>query len=175
MFAQNLATITKLASDAACSLANLSTAGSTACDCGNAQCRAGPFQFLVAHPRQQPEEPEKPENLEPEPEPARLRTLHFGDIDESEVLLCICSFLPTKDLGRLACVSRMFGQKRSWALGAAADPEGGGDSEMRSVVEESAWRWVAALPELSRSEQPAPNWLRRKHELAAQQATAEMV
>jgi hypothetical protein len=140
MFAQNLATITKLASDAASSVANLSTAGSTACDCGNAQCRAGPFQFLVAHPQK----------LEPEPEPARPRTLHFGDIDESEVLLCICSFLPTKDLGRLACASRMFGQKRAWAQGAAAinNPEGGGDLEMRSVVEESARRRLVGLPEV---------------------------
>ena len=50
MFARNLETVTKLASDAATALTS-STAGTTACDCGLGLCGVTPFQFLVGHPR----------------------------------------------------------------------------------------------------------------------------
>lgn len=176
MFQQNLATITKLASDAATSLANLSTAGSTACDCGDAQCRGGsPFQFLIGHPQQHlpnPEiyEPTDPEQLELQSEPGRLCTPGLGDIEELEVLLYICSFLPPKDLGRLACVARKFGQKMEWPRDLAYKPDGPNVLVTRSVVEESARRWVAALS-AGRSELASTSWMRQKHDLMVTQAT----
>ena len=77
MFAQNLATITKLASDAATSLSNLSTAGSTACDCGDAQCgaAASPFRFLIGHPQPEQRPPATTHEPEPEPEQAPAEAL----------------------------------------------------------------------------------------------------
>ena len=66
--------------------------------------------------------------------------LGLGAIEEIEVLLHICSFLESlKDLGRLACVSRTFGHRLWWPC---ADESGGGELELRSIVEEAARRWM---------------------------------
>ena len=62
----------------------------------------------------------------------------LGVIEDPEVLLFICGFLEPKELSRLAGVSRGFGRKTQWA---ALE---GGEPEMRSLVEESARRWVLA-------------------------------
>ena len=69
MFARNLETVTKLASDAATALTS-STAGTTACDCGLGLCGVGgPFQFLVGHPRRSAAVPPPAGAAGPEPEP----------------------------------------------------------------------------------------------------------
>ena len=44
------------------------------------------------------------------PEAAPAATLGLGGL-EREMLLGICSFLALRDLGRLACVSRLFGRR----------------------------------------------------------------
>ena len=100
-------------------------------------------------------EPQPEDNDEPPPT--------LGDIEEQEVLLTICAQLESpQDLGRLACVSRAFGGPTMWV---------GGGSQSRSVVEESARRWVLARTpsaEGTRSigEQRGRGcWLRRMHEL----------
>ena len=86
----------------------------------------------------------------------------LGSIEEVEVLVRICSFLALKALGRLSCVSRIFGRKTSWK-GNVVDGDG---TEQRSVVDETARRWVSACPD---EEQAAvmhwPGWLRRMHEI----------
>ena len=84
--------------------------------------------------------------------------LSLADLEESELLVRICSRLSTKDLGRLACVSAIFGRETAWSRGRGA--------EQRSVVEESARRWVVAR---SGEEQEVVAqwacWLRRMHEI----------
>jgi hypothetical protein len=64
----------------------------------------------------------------------------FGGIEEQEVLVHICSFLLDcpADLSRLACASSAFGRKTIWA----GNEVGGGSQGERSVVEESARRWL---------------------------------
>jgi ubiquitin-protein ligase len=74
----------------------------------------------------------------------------------------ICSFLDPNDLGHLACVSASFGRKVSWrnTVDSAA-------TELRSVVEEAARRWVVArLDEGQTWSGPVQRtWLGRMHEL----------
>lgn len=93
----------------------------------------------------------------------------FDLLEDVEVLLIICCFLEPKDLGRLARVSRLFGGKIQWR-----SSEAGTAKESRSVVEESARRWVLGRSwildawTLGRKE-PAPpegkSWLRRMHDI----------
>eukprot|EP01043_Picozoa_sp_COSAG02_P039401 COSAG02_NODE_3107_length_7352_cov_61.084930_6_plen_465_part_01 len=76
-----------------------------------------------------------------EPEPSEGEFTVFGDIKELEVIVRICGYLSSpKDLGHLACVSRGFGNKVLWSSEGACEQLG----SMRSVVEESARRWVLA-------------------------------
>ena len=86
----------------------------------------------------------------------------LGVIEDPEVLLFICSFLEPKELSRLAGVSRGFGRKTQWAA-----PEGG-EPEMRSLVEESARRWVLARRPPQAGWQ---SWLRRMHSVSTCQLT----
>eukprot|EP01043_Picozoa_sp_COSAG02_P008324 COSAG02_NODE_264_length_26618_cov_244.096459_8_plen_182_part_00 len=170
MFAQNLATITKLATDAATSLSNLSTAGSTACDCGDAQCgaAASPFRFLIGHsqPQRSAVEPTREPEPKPEPEP-EVAPAGLGNIVDSEVLVHICSFLAPKDLGRLACAARCFSTKVEWS--------GSSSPEMRSVIEESVRRWAMASMQTGEQEQAEEmnSWLRRKQILVLKQSSAD--
>jgi hypothetical protein len=82
--------------------------------------------------------------LRPKPEMLRL-----GDIEELEVLLAICVFLVPKELANLACVSRCFGKHIAWAADEGIEPE------WRSVVEESARRWVLEHQSVWASSWPA--------------------
>ncbi len=66
----------------------------------------------------------------------KQKILRLGDIEELEVLLAICGFLLPKELAKLACVSRCFGRRIAWAADDGTEPE------WRSIVEESARRWV---------------------------------
>ena len=76
-----------------------------------------------------------------EPEPSEGEFTVFGDIKELEVIVRICGYLSSpKDLGHLACVSRGFGNKVLWPSAGACEQL----VSMRSVVEESARRWVLA-------------------------------
>ena len=86
----------------------------------------------------------------------------LGVIEDAEVLLFICGFLEPKELSRLAGVSRGFGRKREWA---ALE---GGEPEMRSLVEESARRWVLARRPPQAGWQ---SWLRRMHGVSTCQLT----
>ena len=102
---------------------------------------------------------------EPQPEPEdNGETPTLGSIEEQEVLVAICAQLQSpQDLGRLACVSRAFGGPTQWA---------GGGSESRSVVEESARRWVLARTPgagstRSEGEQRGRSWLWRMHFIQA--------
>ena len=72
----------------------------------------------------------------------------LGVIEDAEVLLFICGFLEPKELSRLAGVSRGFGRKTQWA---ALE---GGEPEMRSLVEESARRWVLGRLRVESAGQP---------------------
>lgn len=84
---------------------------------------------------------------------ARPVALGLGDIMEVEVLIRICSYLEPKELGRMACVSRIFGSDIKWTVVSVA---GGGTGQqcLRSVVEESARRWVLSWRRL----QQADDW-----------------
>ena len=62
-----------------------------------------------------------PEQDEPKP------LLAFGYIEEIELLAPICSFLASKDLGRLVCVSASFGRKTDWQR----SEEGGGTQQLQ--------------------------------------------
>ena len=88
--------------------------------------------------------------------------LGLGDLEEAEQLLRICGMLTPKDLARLACSAASFGRKIAWQRSAVA----GRGAEMRSVVEETARRWVTAR---SAREQELvaqwSGWLRRMHEI----------
>lgn len=79
----------------------------------------------------------------------------FGGIEEVELLVRICGMLEPKYLGRLACVSATFGRKISWP--------GRGTPGERSVVEETAMRWVMMQP--AKDQKAAAvlwtGWLRR--------------
>ena len=179
MFQQNLETITKLAYDAATSISNINTAGSTACDCGDAQCSGGgPFQFLIGHPRSQLQsslEPSPAPESSPKPEPKSKRMLTLSDIDEDEVLVRICSFLTPKDLGRLASVARCFSQKVKWRRNSGNTDQQKASFEMRSVIEESSRRWVMAVgaeehAQTTQSQPQTPEtWLQRKHSTIVRQ------
>ena len=90
---------------------------------------------------------------QPEPavdaEPPQLQ-VGLGNLEELELLLRICSHLTLRELGRLACVSTMFGRKTT--AGAL------------SVVEESARRWVLARSEAEQERVKLwadESWLRR--------------
>eukprot|EP01043_Picozoa_sp_COSAG02_P050790 COSAG02_NODE_5266_length_4485_cov_2.297538_1_plen_195_part_00 len=179
MFQQNLETITKLAYDAATSISNLNTAGSTACDCGDAQCSGGgPFQFLIGHPlsqMQSPPETSPAPKSSPEPQPKSERMLTLSDIDEHEVLVRICSFLTPKDLGRLASVARCFSQQVKWLRKPGITEQQQASFEMRSVIEESSRRWVMSVgaeehAQMTQSQpQTATTWLQRKHSVMMRQ------
>jgi hypothetical protein len=93
-----------------------------------------------------------PEQDEPKP------LLAFGYIEEIELLAHICSFLASKDLGRLVCVSASFGRKTDWQR----SEEGGGTQQL-SVMEEVARRWVAARPAEEQAWAPDGSWLQRMH------------
>ena len=100
-------------------------------------------------------------------EPAPPPPPGLGD-DElpDEVMLKICSFLGVRELGRLACVSQRFAEKRI-----AAPSEGGGAAaalEMRRSRREAAKRWVAGRSEQERgwvSYRTTESWLRLMHEV----------
>ena len=94
----------------------------------------------------------------------------FGSIEEAEVLVQVCRFLGPKDLGRLACVSSSFGRKTCWER-----MVGVGSVELRSVVEETARRWVTARPIQEQAWAPeGTSWLQRMHELQMQGAAATL-
>jgi len=93
-----------------------------------------------------------PEQDEPKP------LLAFGYIEVIELLAHICSFLASKDLGRLVCVSASFGRKTDWQR----SEEGGGTQQL-SVMEEVARRWVAARPAEEQAWAPDGSWLQRMH------------
>jgi hypothetical protein len=92
--------------------------------------------------------------------------LGLGQIEEVEVLVCICSYLAPKELGRLACVSASFGRKTAWQR---SPPAAGESTEQRSVVEETAQRWVASRPAneqaWSAAMWPGCDWLRCMHKM----------
>jgi hypothetical protein len=78
-----------------------------------------------------------------------------------EILLHACSFLTSRDLGRLACVSRSFG---------AQSTECAGEGEQRSLVEEASRRWVLAHPlrkGTARRWAGQGCWLRHMHAICA--------
>ncbi len=86
-------------------------------------------------------------------------TAGFGNIEELEIIVRICSSLDPKELGRLACVSASFGLRTAW--------RGAVTEEVRSVVEETARRWVSMQPieEQARAAALWPGWLRRMREI----------
>jgi hypothetical protein len=93
---------------------------------------------------------------------AANKPIGLGDIEEVEVLVRICGCLKPKDLGRLACVSGSFGRTIGWQCSVVD----GGATEQRSVVEETARRWVSACPvEDQVTVVQWPGWLRRMQEL----------
>jgi hypothetical protein len=101
---------------------------------------------------------------------AGLGAAGLGDIDEIELLVNICSNLEAKELGRLARVSRAFGQK------VKCSSDAGGPDLLRSVVEESARRWMLDHGQQATrmgwvSHLPEEGWLRRKHEALAPRLT----
>ena len=94
----------------------------------------------------------------------------LGDIEEVEVLLNICRFLGARALGRLACVSRCFGEKLEWPAESEGPEPRAGRSRVwrrreaspdaplpRSVVEESARRWLIQCGEHKRGWLPREN------------------
>eukprot|EP01046_Picozoa_sp_COSAG06_P005008 COSAG06_NODE_218_length_20036_cov_21.649446_7_plen_414_part_00 len=105
------------------------------------------------------EEGVPPAQAEPEPT--------FGDIEELsvEVLLAVCAHLDSpKDLAHLACASSSFGRPVEWPS------EDGNAPERRSVVEQTARRWVRARVAEQRQAGLAahardPSWLRRMQEI----------
>jgi hypothetical protein len=86
-------------------------------------------------------------------------TAGFGYIEELEIIVNICSSLDPKELGRLACVSASFKRRTAW--------RGAVTEEVRSVVEETARRWVSMQPveEQARATALWPGWLRRMREI----------
>eukprot|EP01047_Picozoa_sp_COSAG01_P058193 COSAG01_NODE_6824_length_3482_cov_5.154597_1_plen_281_part_00 len=94
----------------------------------------------------------------PTPEPIGL-----GDLQDIELLVYICGFSAPRDLGRLARVSASFGRKTAWQRSAVH----GGGTELRSVVEETARRWVVARPmeEQTRVAAQCLGWLWRMNEI----------
>lgn len=99
------------------------------------------------------------------PEPAPVALTGMGDIvTDVEMLVNICGFLEPKDLGRAACVSHLFGGKINWACGGVVHQA----NAPRTVVEESARRWVLAsldeaCTQITEPESEGDSWLRRMH------------
>eukprot|EP01048_Picozoa_sp_COSAG05_P010026 COSAG05_NODE_860_length_6900_cov_15.221291_4_plen_189_part_00 len=89
-----------------------------------------------------------------------LPQITLSDIGELEVLIHICRFLKPKGLGRLACVSSSFGRKITWSHPRRLF------YQQRSVVEETARRWVAERPVKKQAVAAAQwsGWLRRMQE-----------
>eukprot|EP01047_Picozoa_sp_COSAG01_P077308 COSAG01_NODE_13877_length_1524_cov_1.363509_1_plen_294_part_00 len=91
----------------------------------------------------------------------------IGLVEDRELLLFICTFLQPRELGRLACVSRGFGCAAACVHDDVA-PGAQGAPEMRSLVEETARRWVQGVAVQQRrwDSQTAhawPSWLRWMH------------
>ena len=89
----------------------------------------------------------------------------FGDIEVPELLLGICGWLDSpRDLGRLACTSRAFVRRTAWEGSTA------GSIEWRSVIDESARRWVLAWRVATGCDEDwSGSWLWRMHEVQASQ------
>jgi hypothetical protein len=101
------------------------------------------------------------------PEAAPAATLGLDGL-EREILLGICSFLAPRDLGRLACVSRLFGRccaddDDDGASGAVTEAGAG-----QAVVDEAARRWLATCTEQERGWVPRrgrKSWLAQMWEV----------
>jgi hypothetical protein len=114
--------------------------------------------------------PPQPPHVPPgEPPAAAVATRSLDEL-ERELLLSICGFLAPSDLGRLACVSRLFGQRcADDGSASASDSDSVSDSstpsdagantgqvgvveemEMWPIAAEAARRWIATCTDQER-------------------------